>query len=517
MIPFPLLSVLHVAGALDNTNHPFYPNGWFDKPISVENPAKLQEIETQSKSMLPSKDRPEEHTNEYSTMMDFFKVPFLTKEHLYRKIGELYEQKHPLLLKSAYVSPTGGTSGTSLFFVTDTHENRAQRRFMGALANIVGTLDSDDMNLVLHGGRPMYRSQDVTAEITDNAGGSVLWVGADAKDEEAFSIAQRFHANTVCATPTRLLQLAQWLEATGNAGKISLDKIVFTSEPLARNQEAYLRSQFGTKVVASMYGSAEAGVWAASRPVKSLSESTRAFFFDQRFIYVEVYDFSTDTPRRLTPEEMQAGKEGELVVTSLMRRRNPLLRYRTGDVGRVLHLSDEEEAYLFQRIENVTHAPASPRMHAAEGQQPAEYNLFETLFLPPIDVLHMRKLVLGGRDASKSFHFHGDYVDSSVLDGIFTTFPTTVVPDLEIVSWQAVLDFGEVEDVCEYRLVVSTQLADDVKQRFESEMHERLCKAMELDGEERAEKLVKVVVCSLEHLEKGSMAGKTRKIVDRRK
>jgi phenylacetate-coenzyme A ligase PaaK-like adenylate-forming protein len=494
-IPFHILTVLQAAGALQKqgNSHPMYGNTHFQ--VADARPIKSMAAERA------------DTTQTTEDLLEQLNIPFLEKTLLYDKIIDLYRENNPLLLKSIYISPTGGTSGTSLFFPTDVYENRAQRRYMGCLASICGTLDSGDVVAILHGGRPMYRSQDVTSEISENAGASVLWIGSDATDSDAFSIIERFHGNTICATPTRLLQFAQYL-ANNKPGQISLKKIVFTSEPLPASQEEYLRTQFGTTHVASMYGSAEAGVWAASLPTKAIGSTTREFIYDTRFMCVEIWNF--DENSTLTEEEMESGVLGEVVLTSLMRRRNPLIRYRTGDVARTISLSPSETTILEERIKEASCEPASPRMLQT---QTWETNIFETLNLPPFEVKYMRKLVLGGRDLSKSFHFHGDYVDANVLESIFSTFPSEYCPGVSIIAWQVIVQHGTVEDVCEYRLVPSSAPPPD----FEQAMHVRLCKAMELDGDARAENLVTVRVCTLQQLEKGSMAGKTRKIIDKRK
>ncbi|KAL7267587.1 hypothetical protein RUND412_009821 [Rhizina undulata] len=275
-------------------------------------------------SFLPSS---EDTSSEDTSSPELSAFPLLDKHTLHALITSAIDNDQAFL-KSVYISPTSGTSGTTsrpLFFITDALENRRQREKAGRFINAVNGLDKDDVVMNLHIGRAMYRSLELTGDLIEHAGATNVPAGFDMSDSLIVEIAKQFHANAIASTSSRLLTLARYLVANPDVD-ISFKKVIYTSEALQTYQEAYLRRALRCESIVSLYGSAECGPWAISPPnAAQLEQPYREFIFETDSMVIEVLD-DDGIPT-------SDGEVGEIVVTSLVRLRNPLVRYRTGDIG----------------------------------------------------------------------------------------------------------------------------------------------------------------------------------------
>ena len=205
-----------------------------------------------------------------------------------------------------------------------------------------------------------FRSLDLTAEVLENAGGTVYCAGHLMPHAEVTRLVSGFRINVISGDSSQILQFALHVSTLPDFERklIHINKIFYTSEPLVRSQRAFINSVFGGDVlIYSMFGSAEGGPWAVMNPaVTGYREDDDAadFIFDTRDTIVEVL------PRTVGEgsagdgiEPLRDGEIGVLATTSLQRLRNPLIRYLTGDVGSLhplpkTNLIDPEEAQYFK-------------------------------------------------------------------------------------------------------------------------------------------------------------------------
>ncbi|KAF8529928.1 hypothetical protein BDD12DRAFT_663380, partial [Trichophaea hybrida] len=267
--------------------------------------------------------------------------PFLQKEHLLNSFSKLI-QTDPNFLRSAYLSPSGGTGNTTggmaqLYFVTDAAENRAHRARFASMLSQLGVITDEDIVVNLHGGGIMYRNQELTGYLTDLAGGTELSVGFSAPDTAVLEAVHRFRPNTLASTSSRMLQFAQHVSTLPENERVVIRKIIYTSEPLLPSREKYLQSILGVETISSIYASAEFGPCFASPPARMGEKTTayREFIFDKNVVVVEVVaeDGTVIADSLAMGPSDGWGQVGEIVITSLCRFRNPLVRYQTGDIG----------------------------------------------------------------------------------------------------------------------------------------------------------------------------------------
>ncbi|KAI8953327.1 hypothetical protein F4801DRAFT_588256 [Xylaria longipes] len=190
---------------------------------------------------------------------------------------------------SIYASITGGGFGAKpLFFATDADENRRQRATFGQFLQAVGVITPGDWGLTVHSAGELYRSLDLTLEILEDAGASVL-----------STLLAKYHVNVLTGDSNQVIQIVHHISTLlrEERDKINLDKIMYTSEMLTSAQRAYI-----------------------GRPVRRLI--------------------------LLSPTLLPDGERGIVVQTSLTRLRNPLVRYVTGDVGSLHPLPDHVRTLL---------------------------------------------------------------------------------------------------------------------------------------------------------------------------
>ncbi|KAH6876398.1 hypothetical protein B0T10DRAFT_585505 [Thelonectria olida] len=199
----------------------------------------------------------------------------------------------------------------------------------------------------------------------------------------------------------------QFLRTTGlireseERSKIKIDKIIYTSEGLTSAQKSHISTVLGSVKIYSLLGSAEAGPYAVSSPdltPRDLLASHSGFVFDTRLTLIEILPLSS-AEDGCNPDPVPEGETGAIAQTSLVRRRNPVVRYMTGDVGSLHPLPELAKSVI-------------PEAHWP----------------------YLRVLRLQGRDRRFSFNWDGCYIEFEILSALMSTV------SFGILQWQAILD-----------------------------------------------------------------------------
>jgi phenylacetate-CoA ligase len=221
--------------------------------------------------------------------------------------------------RRVYVSSSGGTGGNRLFFLTDIEQNRMQRRILVRLMLEQRLVSSDDVCLNLFRSGDIYRSLDIFNDFCDLVNCTALPMGADTSDENVLSIIEYFRPSIVMGTPHRLMKLALHIEQQSTA-HVEFTKIFFAGEPLDRAKQSFLERIFRCSSCIGFYGSAETGVIACQ---SMEHRSSKVYLYPKQLVKIDI-------------------DRSRIIVTNLVRRRNQLVRFDTGDHGRLLATSDNE-------------------------------------------------------------------------------------------------------------------------------------------------------------------------------
>ncbi|TEA22074.1 hypothetical protein C8034_v006343 [Colletotrichum sidae] len=332
--------------------------------------------------------------------------PLLSKKSLYEVIERLVNDLSPenAYRHNVYTSVTGGGSTNSkpLFFATDAMENRRQRAYHGQFLRTLGVVERGDWVLTTHTFGHLYRSLDLTCETMENAGASVLAAGNYMTAEQVAQLLQDFSVNILMGDANQVVSVIHHISTmTKGRGNIKLDKIIYTSEGLIAAQKEHIHEILGPVKIYSVLGSAEAGPYGVSSPDLTpdhAGEDYADFVVDTRTMLVEVFPLSYVEGDPL-PDNVPDGETGIIAQTSLMRLRNPVVRYLTGDIGSLHALPEKAKALI------------------AEADRP-----------------FMRILRLNGRDRRFSFLWDGYDIEFEKLSVVMAE------PQLRVLQWQVILD-----------------------------------------------------------------------------
>ncbi|KAE8380440.1 hypothetical protein BDV26DRAFT_302870 [Aspergillus bertholletiae] len=455
---FPLREVLAVADI-----HPFYnPN--------VQYPPSPEAL----KSAL-------ELAHKQSEDSDLSSRPLVSKKDLYKAIARLTDDTSPQneYRRSSYVSITGGGSGgLPLMFMTDTKENRNQRTVFGEFLSTCGVVEPNDWILTTHVSGYFYRSLDLMSEMLENAGATVFSAGNYMTPAEVVDALAHYHINVITGDGSQVIQVVHHISTlpAEERSKINLTKVLYTSEPLTEAQRSHITATLGPVKISSVWGSAEAGPCALTNPDLISDErppGTSDFIFDTRQVVIEILPPSAsegDSSARI--RSVPDGEEGIIVQTSLLRRRNPLVRYITGDIGSLQPLPEKARAII-----------------------------------PESEHKHLRVLRLRGRDRRFSFKWFAMYFEFENIVSFMQADRTGIL------QWQVILDTLESspQTTLEIRLL---RQADSQQIMSKKEFVDSLEKYFFILDENRH--LFQITfVDDLSGFEKSSTGNKVMKFVDR--
>jgi len=242
--------------------------------------------------------------------------PILTKADLQARLVSVRREQSGRT--GVYYSRSGGTTtGQPLYFPTDVAENHEQRQRLARRLAADGVLAPETMAVNICPMVRLYRTLEIFNEFCENCGATVLPMADIAADAEIHEQATLFAANTVIAMPSRLLAFGRYMQDKHLTWPVHT--VVFGGEFLQAGKRRFLSEVLGVKRFCGIYGSAELGTvaWHPDLPEVPI------YHFPRDILHVEVVAPDVDG-------------YGSLVATNLVRRRFPLVRYRTGDVGRIV-------------------------------------------------------------------------------------------------------------------------------------------------------------------------------------
>jgi phenylacetate-CoA ligase len=363
----------------------------------------------------------------------FEDAPILDKATLDAALRAFYADSRNL--QGLYLSPSGGSGAQShLCFPVGIEDNREQRRWFARMLADAGVITPDVIALNLFAGRLMYRSMEIFTDYCEQIGATSLPVESTATDGTAIEIARAFHANMIIGEPGRIAQLARHLQDSNQ--RLAVSRILAAGEAVRPAQRRLFEEVFETEGIVSAYGSAETGVWA----YRNGGDDPDVFHYDPRMMHVEIVDAD------------EAGI-GAMVVTNLLRRRVPVLRYRMGDRARWI----------------------------------------------------------GRGEARATFQFAGRESGSFTLDGSYFNLPAVAPVFDDVTDYQLHLssDAGSLRDRLEIRVVPPANWNDERQRRLESNVDK-------IFGANGGDFVLSIRTMRSEELERTPTSRKVRRIIDTR-
>jgi len=250
-------------------------------------------------------------TSDIKSIKDLQKLPFLTREIVIKKQGELKAKNYPK--KKFELKTTGGTTGEPLSFYIEKGEwlanhlaysrifmERAGYNRRNKAISILGMKKESKYH-------PIFRTLELSS----------FYITV--KPDEYIEKIRRFKPKYIISYPSAITFLSKYI-TENNIDKIKNLKGIFChGEPLYSWEIEYIKNAFECRVF-DIYGHGEKSVIAAT------CEKSNNYHVFTEYCIVELID---NKGKNISKE----GEIGELVVTGLHSHIFPFIRYKTGDLG----------------------------------------------------------------------------------------------------------------------------------------------------------------------------------------
>jgi phenylacetate-CoA ligase len=248
----------------------------------------------------------------YLDYEDYQNAPIVGKKELIKLLNDhfdLHNQEH-----GVYLVRSGGSTQKPLVFPVDIAENLEQRAALAMALQQAKVFTPKTIALNMFGYMDMYRTAAIVDDLLERCNATTLVASASLPYEDAYQMALNFKPDLLLGTPSKLFLFAQYLKK--HQLRLSINNLLFGGEFLPPSHVKLFEDIFGTRQIYSLYGSAETGIWAWCDYSRSPS----------LFSVIDGLVVELNNP--------DAGGYGSLLVSNLFRKRFPVFRYNTGDIGK---------------------------------------------------------------------------------------------------------------------------------------------------------------------------------------
>jgi len=259
--------------------------------------------------------------DEINSIADMQKLPFITRKDL--------RDNYPFGLFSVPMSSivrlhaSSGTSGRSAVFGYTKRDIEIWSDLIARCLVAAGLTKNDIIHNafgygLFTGGLGLhYGAEKIGASVIPISGGNA---------KRQIMILQDFGPTVICCTPSYALHLADEGKAMGvDMKSLKLRVGIFGAEPWTNTTRDAIEKAFGITAL-DLYGLSE--VIGPGMAMECLEGRNGMHLFEDHFI--------VETINPQTGEVLPEGEEGELVFTTLTKEAGPLIRYRTGDISRLI-------------------------------------------------------------------------------------------------------------------------------------------------------------------------------------
>ncbi|NLI80001.1 MAG: AMP-binding protein [Candidatus Riflebacteria bacterium] len=253
--------------------------------------------------------------------LDFTALPLLDRETFYAHSPPRSTDILTGPMQDAYVYASGGTTGDPKFTLYSNREYRAATDVLGFIYRTAGIGPGDVVgNLFIAGF--LWTSFNVAGRALENIGCLNLPIGGATDFPQMLKYLEIFHATAIVGLPSIIVKLAEEVQA--RQSPVRIRKILYGGEHMRPQTADFLRRTLGAEWVRSAgYACVDTGPIGFQCP--HLVGAVHHVLEDYQFVEI------------LHPQDQRpcsTGTIGEIVATNLDRVLMPVVRYRTGDLGR---------------------------------------------------------------------------------------------------------------------------------------------------------------------------------------
>lgn len=257
---------------------------------------------------------------ELERLADLANIPFTTPEEL-RSEGLQFLCVSQGDIQRVVTLDTSGTSGNpKRIYFTRQDQELTIDFFQHGMSTF--TQPEDRVMILLPYERPGSVG-DLLAIGLDRLGAIPLRYGPVRDPKHALFIMQDKKANVLVGAPANVLTLARFWEAEKKPGWTKPEQVLLSTDRMPQAIRHVLQETWGCTVY-DHYGMTEMGLGGGVE-----CQARRGYHLREADLYFEIIDPQTGL---VLPD----GERGEVVFTTLTRQGMPLIRYRSGDLSRII-------------------------------------------------------------------------------------------------------------------------------------------------------------------------------------
>lgn len=305
-----------VCGCIGIDIGPFNPNSLATYQVAA---VKRTLVRAREKSRFYREHLSEKDIADFRTMADLEKLPFTTPLDMAGPLPR-FACVSQAEVDRIFTLETSGTTGVSKRIYFTREELLMTRDYFAAILSQI--MDPGAVCLVFFPGNAPLSAGDLIRSAVEDAGAIAIVHGPVSNLDRAAAAVQRYGPGVIIGLPVQMLALGEFM-ALGKQRVPRVPHFILTGDHVSPVVAKRIQTLFNSRVM-SQYGLTETGFGAAVQ-----CPSGQGLHIRFPHLVIEIVD--PETGERLPAEE-----PGEVVVTTLDRQAMPLVRYRTGDLSRLL-------------------------------------------------------------------------------------------------------------------------------------------------------------------------------------
>lgn len=250
----------------------------------------------------------------------FEKVPFLGKDQIYSNcLPESTAMISRGDLSASFVFASGGTTGEPKFSVYSNDELEFVTDLLASIYRVAGIRSKNRVaNLFLAGS--LWTSFIVANLAVQKIGATNLPIGGNIGFDTMLKFFRLLKPDAIVGLPSIIIKFCEYCESEGAFPRV--ETVLYGGEHMREPARRQLQKVFGVKkIVSAGYAAVDCGP--IGFQCGSLPGSLHHVLTDYQYVEFIKPDGTA----------AKAGETGEIVVTNLDRKRMPVIRFRTGDLG----------------------------------------------------------------------------------------------------------------------------------------------------------------------------------------
>ncbi len=296
------------------------------KPL---NPERLEAYQTaavkhtlalaREKSRFYQKHLPQQAVADFQTLADMANLPFTTPRDLAEQAPQFACVSQAEVARF-FTLETSGTTGLAKRICFTGEELLMTRDYFRAILSKV--LAPGDVCLIFFPGKAPLSAGDLIRSAAEDAGGMAVVHGPVLDLHLAAAAVRASDPGVIIGLPVQMLALGEFMALT-EQGVPRVPWFILTGDHVSPVAARRIQALFNSRAM-SQYGLTETGFGAAVQ-----CPCGQGLHIRFPHLLVEIAD-------PVTGQRLGTGEPGEVVVTTLERRAMPLIRYRTGDLSRLM-------------------------------------------------------------------------------------------------------------------------------------------------------------------------------------